>query len=98
VRLDPAAEAMLVAEGVFTTLLATEWFGLPGWALLSTRSLRAWSPPDGVRSVLIAGDRGKDGEASAEVLRARLVEAGLAATVALPPAPYGDWNEWAARV
>jgi hypothetical protein len=98
VRLDPAAEAMLVAEGVFTTLSATEWFGLPGWALLSTRSLRAWSPPDGVRSVLIAGDRGKDGEASAEVLRARLVEAGLAATVALPPAPYGDWNEWAARV
>jgi hypothetical protein len=98
VRLDPAAPEMLVAEGVFTTLSATEWFGLPGWALLSTRSLRAWSPPDGVRSVLIAADRGKDGEASAEVLRARLLATGLAATVALPPAPFGDWNEWAERV
>ena len=98
VRLDPAAPEMLVAEGVFTTLSATEWFGLPGWALLSTRNLRAWSPPQGVRSVLIAADRGKDGEASAEMLRARLSEAGLAATVAPPPEPWGDWNEWAARV
>jgi putative DNA primase/helicase len=98
VRLDPAAPEMLVAEGVFTTLSATEWFGLPGWALLSTRNLRAWSPPGAVRSVLIAADLGADGEASAEMLRARLVEAGLAATVALPPAPWGDWNDWAARV
>jgi putative DNA primase/helicase len=37
VRLDPAAPEMLVGEGVFTTLSATEWFGLPGWALMSTR-------------------------------------------------------------
>ena len=76
VRLDPPAEEMLVGEGVFATRAASEWFALPGWALQSTRNLRAWSPPEGVRSVLIAGDRGKDGEASAEVLRGRLAEAG----------------------
>ena len=95
VRLDPAAEAMLVAEGVFTTLSATERFGLPGWALLSTRNLRAWSPPTGVRSILIAADRGKDGEASAAQLHDRLTGDGLAVTIALPPEPFGDWNEWA---
>lgn len=94
VRLDPADAEMLVGEGVFTTLSATEWFGLPGWALLSTRNLRAWSPPEGVRSVLIAADRGKDGEASAGQLHGRLVQAGVAASIALPPAPWGDWNEW----
>ena len=94
VRLDEAAEEMLVGEGVFTTLSATEWFGLPGWALLSTRNLRVWSPPDGVSSVLIAADRGKDGEASAAQLQGRLVHAGVAASVALPPEPFGDWNEW----
>lgn len=94
VRLDPAAEEMLVAEGVFTTLSATEWFGLPGWALLSTRNLRAWSPPPRVRSILIAADRGTDGEASAAQLQGRLARDGLAATIALPPAPFGDWNEW----
>jgi phage/plasmid primase-like uncharacterized protein len=98
VRLDPAAEDMLVGEGVFTTLSATEWFGLPGWALMSTGNLRAWSAPEGVRSVLIAADRGKDGEASAEVLRARLAAEGVAASVALPPAPWGDWNDWAAQL
>jgi len=31
------------------------------------------------------------------VLRARLVEAGVAATVALPPAPWGDWDDWSNR-
>lgn len=94
VRLDAAAEAMLVAEGVMTTLSATEWFGLPGWALTSTRNLRVWSPPPDVRSVLIAADRGKDGEASAEQLKARLLHLGVAATIALPPQPWGDWNDW----
>jgi hypothetical protein len=94
VRLDPAAEDMLVGEGVFTTRSAGEWFGLPGWALMSTRNLRAWLPPAGVRSLLIAADRGRDGEASAERLRGRVVATGVAAVVALPPEPFGDWNEW----
>jgi hypothetical protein len=85
---------MLVGEGVFTTLSASERFGLPGWALMSTRNLRVWAPPEGVRSVLIAADRGKDGEASADRLQQRLCEAGVAASVALPPEPWGDWNEW----
>ena len=93
VRIDPAAPEMLVGEGFFTTLSASECFALPGWALMSTRNLRGWSPPEGVRSVLIAADRGKDGEASAEVLRARLGRQGVASTIALPPEPHGDWNE-----
>ena len=97
VRLDPLAPDMLVAEGVFTTLSASEWFGLPGWALMSTRNLRAWTAPPEVRSVLIAADRGRDGELSAETLRRRLTEAGVMATVALPPPPWGDWNEWSVR-
>jgi hypothetical protein len=92
-RIDAAAPEMLVAEGVFTTLSASECFALPGWALMSTRNLRSWSPPEGVRSVLIAADRGKDGEASAEVLRLRLARRGVRAQVALPPEPHGDWNE-----
>ncbi len=94
VRLDPAAPEMLVGEGVFTTLSASEWFGLPAWALMSTRNLRVWAAPERVRSVLIAADRGKDGEASAARLRARLEAEGVAATVALPPEPWGDRNEW----
>jgi hypothetical protein len=94
VRIDPEAPDILVAEGVFTALSASERFDLPGWALLSTSNLRRWSPPAIVRSVLIAADRGKDGESSAARLRDRLAAKGLAVAVALPPEPYGDWNEW----
>jgi hypothetical protein len=97
IRLDPAGPEMLVAEGVFTTLSASERFGLPGWALMSARNLQAWDAPAGVRRVLIAADRGRVGEASAERLRARLAGAGVAVRVASPPAPFGDWNDWATR-
>ena len=93
VRIDAAAPQMLVAEGLFTTLSASARFALPAWALMSTRNLRHWRPPQGVRHVLIAADRGADGEASAEQLRAGLVAAGLKARVALPPEGFGDWNE-----
>jgi putative DNA primase/helicase len=93
VRIDPSAPEMLVAEGFFTTLSASECFALPGWALMSTRNLRSWSAPEGVRSVLIAADRGKDGEASAEILRRRLAGQGVRGQIALPPEPHGDWNE-----
>lgn len=95
IRLDPPAPEMLVAEGAFTTLSATERFGLPGWALMSTRNLRSWRAPEFVRTVLIAADRGKDGEASARVLAERLRIRGIGVRIEPPPAPYGDWNDWA---
>ena len=95
VRLVPRASEMLVAEGVFTTLSALSRFELPGWALLSVSNLRRWSAPEGVRRVLIAGDRGPDGERSAGILGARLRNAGVVAEVVLPPAGAGDWNDLA---
>ncbi len=93
VRLDPWGPDMLVAEGVFTALSARRRFDLPAWALLSTSNLRSWRPPPGVRSVLIAADRGPDGEASARVLARALRAMGIRTRIALPPPPHGDWNE-----
>ncbi|AZS19166.1 toprim domain-containing protein [Caulobacter sp. FWC26] len=93
VRLDPAAPDMLVAEGVFTALAARRRFALPAWALLSTSNLRRWRPPPLVRSVLIAGDRGTDGEASAQRLAEGLAAEGVAARIVLPPPGSGDWDE-----
>ena len=95
VRLARVGEAMVVGEGVPTTLSAMRRFGLPGWALLSTSNLRRWSAPQGVRRVLIAGDRGVDGERSAGLLCARLRTAGVAAEVVLPPVGTGVWNDLA---
>ena len=93
VRIDPAAPEMLVAEGFFTALSASERFGLPAWALLSTRNMRAWIAPESVTSVLIAGDSGLDGRRSAGVLATRLEVRGLKVRVEFPDAPHGDWND-----
>jgi len=93
VRLSSAAPELVVGEGLFTTLSAMKRFGLPGWALLSTSNLRRWRPPAEVRSLLIAGDRGDDGERSAFALRAAVGARGVRADVALPPEGYGDWND-----
>ncbi len=93
VRLAPAGPRLLVGEGVFTCLSAAARFGLPAWALLSTRNLRRWRPPTGVRFVLIAADRGADGEASARALAATLRGVGVGVAPRWPPAPFGDWNE-----
>jgi putative DNA primase/helicase len=93
IRLDPAHSKMLVAEGLATALSASEHFQLPTWALMSTRNLIGWSTPEGVRWVLIAADRGPDGERSAAMLAARLRRQGLKADIWLPPEPHGDWND-----
>lgn len=97
VRIDPAAPEMLVAEGFFTTLAASERFGLPAWALLSTRNMRAWIAPEGVTSVLIAGDNGVDGRRSAGVLAVALQAQGLRARSVLPDPPHDDWNDAAPK-
>lgn len=96
VRIDPPGPRLLVAEGFLTALSAGERFGLPAWALLSTSNLRGWAPPPGVEAVLIAGDVGADGEASAARLAVRLEDQGVAAEMIFPPPPHGDWNEAAA--
>lgn len=93
VRLDSAGPSLLVAEGVFTALAAGGRFGLPAWALLSAGNLARWSPPPGVRRVLVAGDRGPAGEAAAQALARRLAGETVAAEVRLPPAGFGDWDE-----
>lgn len=96
VRLSRAAEAMLVGEGVVTTLSAIDRFGLPGWALMAANNLAAWTPPASVRRVLIAADRGEVGEEAASRLQRRLARSGLEVRVSCPEPPFGDWNEVAA--
>jgi len=93
VRLSQTAAALLVGEGVVTTLSAMTWFRRPGWALLSAGNLARWRAPEGVETVIIAGDRGAVGEAAAQALNDRLHADGLTSTVVLPWEPWGDWNE-----
>ena len=95
VRLCPAAAGMVVAEGVITTLSAMARFGRPGWALMAAGNLARWRPPSNVNDILIAADRGEAGERAARALEAGLRTRDLVVEVALPPIPFGDWNELA---
>jgi hypothetical protein len=95
VRLAQARDALLVGEGVLTTLSAMDRFGLPGWALLGVSNLVGWSPPPGVERVMIAADRGTAGERAAARLRDRLLAIGRRVEVRGPPEPHGDWNAFA---
>jgi putative DNA primase/helicase len=93
VRLDLAAPALAVGEGVFSCLSASQALGLPVWALLAVGNLAAWTPPPEVGRVVIAADRGRAGEQGAWRLARRLRAMGVATQVRLPPAPHADWND-----
>ena len=93
VRLDAPGDALLVGEGVFSTLSASRRFALPAWALLSAGNLRTWRPPAKVRRVLIAADHGAEGERSAQGLQGHLSALGLRVSIAWPPLPALDWND-----
>ena len=93
VRLEPVGPRMLVGEGVFTTLSASLRFERPAWALLSIRNLIRWRPPPGVEDVLVAADRGVEGERAARRLVGALRADGLGAVGRVPAAPYADWND-----
>lgn len=93
VRIDEPEPEMLVAEGFFTTLSASQRFNLPAWALLSTGNMRGWNPPPLVRSVVIAGDNGADGRRSAQLLAERLEAQGLRTRLEFPASQHNDWND-----
>ncbi len=92
VRLAPAASEMLVGEGVLTTLSAMRRFGLPGWALRAANNLAAWTPPCGVRRVLIAADNGLAGLRAARRLRGRFAVMGVIGAIRRPDPGFEDWN------
>lgn len=95
VQLDEPAQEIVVAEGVMTALSASEYFRRPAQALLGIRNLRAFRPPACVRSVVIAADRGEEGESAASDLRDTLVANGIEVVIRLPPEQFRDFNHMA---
>lgn len=88
---------LIVGEGVETALSASEALNAPAWSALTAGNLARFDPPDWVRRLIIAADRGPAGEAAAETLADRMAERGLTAETMLAPDAYPDWNDWARR-
>lgn len=89
VRLAPAAETIVIGEGIETTLAAMQHTGLPGWAALSTSGLMRLVPPAIVGTVIIAADHDANyaGERAARAATDRWLAEGRRVRIALSPEP-----------
>lgn len=86
VRLAPAADGMVVGEGIESTLSAMQASGRPGWASLSTSGMRGLVLPADVREVVIVPDGDGPGHAAAIAAARRWTAEGRAVRIAAMPA------------
>ncbi len=95
VRLAPAAELMLVAEGVETALSGTQATSLPAWAALSTSGMVTLALPSIVRNVIVLADHDLNGagERAAQTAAALWLTEGRGVRMAMPPEPDSDFND-----
>jgi len=95
VRLHPADDALIVAEGIETALAASLLFDLPAWACLSAGGLESVALPERIASVLIAADNDANhvGQRAAETLARRLTGELRSVRIAMPDTPGCDFND-----
>ncbi len=92
VRLAPAGDELVLAEGIETALSILQATGQPTWACLSTSGLKAVLLSPEVSVVTIAADGDSAGEKAAEETANRLYREGREVKIARPPNGY-DFNE-----
>jgi putative DNA primase/helicase len=95
VRLAPAAETLMVAEGVETCLAAMQATASSGWAALSTSGLVGLVLPPIVREVVILADNDASGagQRAAYTAAARWLAEGRRVRMAMPPVARTDFND-----
>ena len=92
VRLAPAGDDLVLAEGIETALSVLQASGKPVWACLSTSGLKAVLLPPEVKTVTIAADGDDAGKKAAEEAASRLYRDGREVRIARPPDGY-DFND-----
>jgi len=95
VRLAPAADTLMVGEGVETCLAAMQATARPAWAALSTSGMIALALPPIVRQVIILADDDFSGagERAAYSAAARWLHEGRRVRVVVPPEAGTDFND-----
>jgi hypothetical protein len=95
VRLAPAAQILLIGEGIETVLAAECATGLPGWAALSTSGLMGLILPPAARSIIIVADHDASGagEKAARIAAARWHLERRRVSVWMSPRPGEDAND-----
>jgi len=95
VRLAPAAETLMVSEGIETALAAMQATGQPAWAALSTSGMTALILPPSVRGAIILADHDRNGagERAAHAAAQRWLAEGRRVRLAIPPQPGSDFAD-----
>jgi hypothetical protein len=95
VRLAPAAETLMVGEGIETSATAMQAAGIPAWAALSTSGLISLVLPPIVQQVIILADHDASGagERAAHKAAQRWLAANRTVRIAMPPQPDTDFND-----
>jgi hypothetical protein len=95
VPLAPAAEILLIGEGIETVLAAMQATGQPAWAALSTSSLVALQLPPIVRDIVILADHDRSGAGgrAAWIAADRWLAEGRRVRIALPPERDTDFAD-----
>lgn len=96
VRLYAAGEVLGIAEGIETAIAASLLHEVPCWAALNAGLLSRWTPPPGVRRVLVFADNDRNfaGQNAAYQLANRLAVKGkLDVEVRAPEREGFDWND-----
>lgn len=97
VVLGVVEDAVVIGEGIETTLSASTALTLPGIATLGTAGMTRLDLPHSIRRAVIAYDRDANGagQRAAHMLGQRLLRQGCRVDLAAPPEGFNDFNEWA---
>lgn len=92
IRLYPAGDALVVAEGIETALALQLVTADPVWATTSAALLKAFEPPPGIERLLIASDNDANGvgQRAAWALHDRLHRK-MDVSVVIPDRENSDW-------
>ena len=94
VRLFDPTDKLGIAEGIETAIAAHELFDVPTWATISSTIIESFSPPAGIRRLVIFADHDRNcaGQKAAFTLAHRLHrDLKLDVEVKIPPEPDSDW-------
>jgi hypothetical protein len=93
-RHDPRY-ALLIGEGVETTLSAMQLFGLPGWSAINAGGLKTIDVPLEVRNIIVVADHDLSGRGPCNALMARdrWRAEDRRVKIAMPKRPGDDFND-----
>lgn len=94
IRLWPARDRVVIAEGIETAIACEDLWKCPAWSVVSAQGLIAFDPPEGIKRIIVAGDNDANftGQAAAYEAARRLKAKGYGVEVRIPDEP-GDFND-----